>query len=226
MFILLYDAFSQLRWDGMGCADNSMYFNRDVHTSSYQRSPSHTIPSQRVIELVAWTVTIIMVCHWLNEVDCHYSEIEKFMSIYIYLHYLHDLNGTESTVDGLCSFGRPVAHHTVCLNKGRIPRCRHLLRLARHAYILTSDTRDFLKLFLRQAERHADILATILARMLARMSVSASWNAGLTEQTKRTKHSLKTDNRLTQVQRVHIYRRRKKIDICCFFTPDTDSPPY
>ena len=29
----------------------------------------------------------------------------------------------------------------------------------------TSDTRDFLKLFLRQAERHADILATILARM-------------------------------------------------------------
>jgi len=29
----------------------------------------------------------------------------------------------------------------------------------------TSDTRDFLKLFLWQAERHADILATILARM-------------------------------------------------------------
>jgi len=29
----------------------------------------------------------------------------------------------------------------------------------------TSDTRDFLKLFLRQAERHADILATIFARM-------------------------------------------------------------
>ena len=40
----------------------------------------------------------------------------------------------------------------------------------------TSDTRDFLKLFLSQAERHADILATILARM----SVSASWNASLT----------------------------------------------
>jgi len=38
----------------------------------------------------------------------------------------------------------------------------------------TSDTRDFLKLFLCQAERHADILATILAMM----SVSASWNAG------------------------------------------------
>jgi len=38
----------------------------------------------------------------------------------------------------------------------------------------TSDTRNFLKLFLRQAERHADILATILARM------SASWNADLT----------------------------------------------
>ena len=45
----------------------------------------------------------------------------------------------------------------------------------------TSDTRDFLKLFLWQAERHADILATILARMLARMSVSVSapWNASL-----------------------------------------------
>jgi len=43
----------------------------------------------------------------------------------------------------------------------------------------TSDTRDFLKLFLWQAERHADILATILARMSASMSVSvsASWNA-------------------------------------------------
>ena len=41
----------------------------------------------------------------------------------------------------------------------------------------TCDTRDFLKLFLWQAERHADILATILARMLARMSVSVSWNA-------------------------------------------------
>jgi len=44
----------------------------------------------------------------------------------------------------------------------------------------TSDTHDFLKLFLWQAERHADILATILARMSARMSVSASWNAILT----------------------------------------------
>jgi len=42
----------------------------------------------------------------------------------------------------------------------------------------TSDTRDFLKLFLWQAERHADILATILARMS--VSVSASWNASLT----------------------------------------------
>jgi len=41
-----------------------------------------------------------------------------------------------------------------------------------------SDTRDFLKLFLWQAEGHADILATILARMSARksVSVSASWN--------------------------------------------------
>ena len=43
----------------------------------------------------------------------------------------------------------------------------------------TSDTRDFLKLLLWQAERHADILATILARML--VSVSASWNANLTK---------------------------------------------
>jgi len=41
----------------------------------------------------------------------------------------------------------------------------------------TSDTRDFLKLFLWQTERHADILATIFARMSARMSVSVSWNA-------------------------------------------------
>jgi len=47
----------------------------------------------------------------------------------------------------------------------------------------TSDTRDFLKLFLWQAERHADILATILARMSTRLSVSVSvsvsalWNA-------------------------------------------------
>ena len=39
----------------------------------------------------------------------------------------------------------------------------------------TSDTRDFLKLFLWQAERHVDILATILARLS--VSVSASWNA-------------------------------------------------
>ena len=39
----------------------------------------------------------------------------------------------------------------------------------------TSDTRDFLKLFLWPAERHADIRATILARMS--VSVSASWNA-------------------------------------------------
>ena len=44
----------------------------------------------------------------------------------------------------------------------------------------TSDTRDFLKLFLWQAERHADILATILATMSARMSVSASWNSSFT----------------------------------------------
>jgi len=46
----------------------------------------------------------------------------------------------------------------------------------------TSDTRDFLKLFLWQAERHADILAAILARMSARMStsVSASWNSSYT----------------------------------------------
>ena len=47
----------------------------------------------------------------------------------------------------------------------------------------TFDTRDFLKLFLQQAERHADILATILASISARMSmsvsVSVSWNASL-----------------------------------------------
>jgi len=40
-----------------------------------------------------------------------------------------------------------------------------------------SDTRDFLKLFLWQAERHADILATILAMMS--VSVSASWNGSI-----------------------------------------------
>ena len=45
----------------------------------------------------------------------------------------------------------------------------------------TFDTRDFLTLFMWQAERHADILATILARMAAMsvsvsVSVSASWN--------------------------------------------------
>ena len=44
----------------------------------------------------------------------------------------------------------------------------------------TSDTRDILELFLWQAERHADILATILARMS--VSVSASWNASLTNE--------------------------------------------
>jgi len=52
-----------------------------------------------------------------------------------------------------------------------------------------SDTRDFLKLFMWQAERHADILATILARMSARMSVSvsvsASWNASLRQHKER-----------------------------------------
>ena len=53
----------------------------------------------------------------------------------------------------------------------------------------TSDTRDFQKLFLRQAERYADILATILARM----SVSASWNAGFTLYlTQRERRSLTT----------------------------------
>jgi len=43
----------------------------------------------------------------------------------------------------------------------------------------TSDMRNFLKLYLWQAERHADILATILARMSARMSVSAPSIASL-----------------------------------------------
>jgi len=60
-------------------------------------------------------------------------------------------------------------------HNARIPR--HRLRLTQHAYILTSDTRDFLNLFRWQAERHADILATMSARMS--VSVSASWNAGL-----------------------------------------------
>jgi len=42
----------------------------------------------------------------------------------------------------------------------------------------TSETRDFLKLFLWQAERHADVLATILAMMVSvSVSVSAPWNA-------------------------------------------------
>jgi len=45
----------------------------------------------------------------------------------------------------------------------------------------TSDTRDFLKLFLWQAERHADILATILARMSVSVTVSVSWKASLTQ---------------------------------------------
>jgi len=43
----------------------------------------------------------------------------------------------------------------------------------------TSDTRDFLNLFLWQTVRHADIIATILARMS--VSVSASWNASYME---------------------------------------------
>ena len=47
----------------------------------------------------------------------------------------------------------------------------------------TSDTRNFLKLFLWHAQRHADILATILAKksVSVSVSVSAPWNASLTE---------------------------------------------
>jgi len=58
-----------------------------------------------------------------------------------------------------------------------------------------SDTRDFLKLFLWQAERHADILATILARMSARISVSlsASW-----------KSSLRQDGGVVKLHRRHL----------------------
>jgi len=67
------------------------------------------------------------------------------------------------------------------------------------ARILTSDTRDFLKLFLWQAERHADILATIIARMSARMSVSvsASWDASLYESSSWTSNEVyeTSDNR-------------------------------
>jgi len=44
----------------------------------------------------------------------------------------------------------------------------------------TADARDFLKLFLRQAERHADIIARMSARMS--VSVSAPWNASLSPQ--------------------------------------------
>ena len=66
-----------------------------------------------------------------------------------------------------------------------VERCQLAIKLEFHdadtdadilARILadTSDTRDFLKLFLWQAERHADILATIFARMSARMSVSVT----------------------------------------------------
>jgi len=45
---------------------------------------------------------------------------------------------------------------------------------------ILADTRHVLKLFLWQVERHADIFPTILARM----SVSASWNASLTTQSR------------------------------------------
>jgi len=77
-----------------------------------------------------------------------------------------------------------------------LPLCRHSTTptpTLTRTYILadTSDTRDFLKLFLWQAERHADILTTILARMSARVSVSmsasASWNAGFTTRRPLTK---------------------------------------
>ena len=89
----------------------------------------------------------------------------------------------------------------------RIPR--HRLRLARHAYILTSDTRDFLKLFLWQAERHADILARMSARML--VPVSASWNAGLSQQEhvglphrKGKKYQRRISDKLTRVAMAHV----------------------
>jgi len=39
--------------DGLGCDGNSVYFNGIVHTLislSYQRSPSHPIPAQRVCD--------------------------------------------------------------------------------------------------------------------------------------------------------------------------------
>jgi len=65
--------------------------------------------------------------------------------------------------------------------KAGIPRRRHDTDILARILANTSDTRDFLKLFLWQAERRADILETIFARMSARMSllVSASWNASL-----------------------------------------------
>ena len=69
----------------------------------------------------------------------------------------------------------------------------------------TSDTHDFLKLFVWQAGRHADILATILARMSARMSVS--WNAGLivnTQERKLLKGSVA--NRWTEIPKPYFTR--------------------
>jgi len=74
--------------------------------------------------------------------------------------------------------------HTACVQRGCYANSG-FIKLAFHdtdilARILadTSETRDFLTLFLWQAERHADILATILARM----SVSASWDASFMQQ--------------------------------------------
>jgi len=84
---------------------------------------------------------------------------------------------------GLCSgswyiYTRCTA--TGCAGKAGILRRRHhdtdtdiLARIVAD----TSDTRDFLKLFLRQAERHVYIFATILTKM----SVSTLWNAELTQ---------------------------------------------
>jgi len=46
-----YGAFTNtLELDGMGCARNSMCERLQGNTLSYQRSPSHPFPSQRVCE--------------------------------------------------------------------------------------------------------------------------------------------------------------------------------
>ena len=86
----------------------------------------------------------------------------------------------------------------------------------------TSDTRDFLKLFLWQAERHADILATILARVSVSVSVSvsASWNASLiVHRTRSNRRRRRYCSNCTVVQRFvqQIYRKSNQWSIVVFY---------